>query len=112
MSERVPSINRLLKEELSQIILRELDFPRNVLITLTRVETSSNLFQSKAYISVLPDSYFDTVFRVLKRNVFNIQQKLNKKLKIRPVPKIMFMQETKTQEAERIEEILENVKNK
>lgn len=33
--------------------------------------------------------------KMLDRNVYNIQQIMNKKLKMRPVPKILFCKETK-----------------
>ncbi len=39
MSKRIPQVNQLIKKELSQIILREIEFPVGVLVTLTRVET-------------------------------------------------------------------------
>lgn len=102
-------VNQLIKKELNRIILREVDFPKNVLVTITRVETSSNLIQSKIYISAIPESQNPQVLEILNGQIYDIQQALNKRLKMRPIPKIIFMEEKKTQEAGRVEELLEKI---
>jgi ribosome-binding factor A len=112
VKDRVLRINELIKRELNDILLRELDFSRDILITLTRIDTSSNLVQSKAYISVFPESEGRKVFSFLGRDIFNIQQLLNKRLKIRPAPKIIFVKEKEVQRAEKVEEILEKINKK
>ena len=111
MRERVLNVNQLIKKEVSSIILREIDLNPNTIITITRVDTSPNLIQSKIYISIIPDDKFEIVFNIFKKNIYHIQQKLNKRLKMRPVPKILFIEEKKTKEAEKIEKILEELKN-
>jgi len=110
MVERIPRVNRLIREELSQILLKEVDFPENVLVTVTRVETSPDLNQAKAYISVMPAQRSEEVLNILNRTIYFIQQKLNKKLNMRPLPRLLFSKEEKTREAGRIEEILEKIK--
>ena len=110
--ERIQRVNQLIKKELSQIILREVNFPQNVLVTITRVEASRNLIQAKIYISVMPEEQNSQVFDVLKGQIYDIQQLLNKRLKMRPVPRIIFIKEEKTQEAGRIEELLEKIHKK
>jgi len=105
-------VNQLIKKELSQIILREASFAKGVLVTVTRVDTSPNLIQSKIYISVMPEDQNSQVLKVLDENIYGIQQLLNKRLNMRPIPKIKFVQEKKTIEAARIEELLENINKK
>ena len=112
MAKRIARVNQLIKKELSQIILREIDFPLGVLVTLTRVETSANLIDAKIYISVLPGSQSLKVFQILNSQIYNLQQRLNHRLKMRPIPKIKFLKEQETEEAGKIEEILEKLKNK
>jgi len=102
-------VNQLIKKELAQIILREINFPKDLLVTVTRVETSANLIQAKIYISVLPINKNSQVLEILNHQIYDIQQKLNKRLKMRPIPRIIFVQEKKTQEAGRIEELLEKI---
>ena len=111
MSNRIQRLNALIKMEMSQILLKELDFPNDVLITITRVETFANLSEAKIYVSAMPEDQIDKVFKILDRTIYDIQQKLNKRLKMRPVPRIKFEKEEMTREASRIEDLLEKLKN-
>lgn len=108
--ERIQRVNQLIKKELSQIILKEFDFPQGVLATLTRVESAGNLIQAKVYVSVLPETKSAEVLKNLNRRIYDLQQKLNRRLKMRPMPKIIFIEERATAEAGRVEELLETIK--
>ena len=110
MANRIERVNELIKREISQIILREIDLPGDILITVTRVEASVDLNQAKVYISVVPQNQFLKVLRVLDSRVYVFQQALNKRLKMRSIPKIRFVEEKTTTEAARIEELLEEIK--
>lgn len=112
MADRVLQVNRLIQEELSKIILREVEFPLGVLVTLTRVDTSSNIIESKVYISVMPGNRGEEVFMLLNKQIYFIQQILNKRLRMRPIPKIIFVAEKETVRAGKVEEILEKIKIK
>lgn len=107
---RVEKIQSLIQQELAKIILREMDFPSDVLVTITRAYVPSNLEVANVYISVLPEEKTSEVFQSLNHNIYSLQQFLNKKLRMRPVPKIQFFQEKKIAEAARIEELLAKVK--
>jgi len=110
MTKRIPRVNKLIKKELSQIILKEVEFPSGVLVTITRVETTSNLGEAKIYVSVMPEYRSSRVSQILNKQIYEIQQGLNKRLKMRPVPRIRFVKELKAKEAGRIEELLEKIK--
>ncbi|MDP2910397.1 MAG: 30S ribosome-binding factor RbfA [bacterium] len=110
MSNRIEKVNALIKKELSLILLREMDFSKDALITVTRVEAVPNLSEAKIYISTMPENKSDRVQEILKRKVYYIQQCLNKRLKMRPIPKIGFKKEGRTEQADRVEELLEQLK--
>lgn len=107
---RIQKINQLIKKELSQILLKEVDFPKDILVTLTGVETLVNLSGVKVYVSIIPEENIKEIIKILNRNLGQIQQKINKRLKLRIIPKIRFVEEIKTREAARIDELLERVK--
>ncbi len=107
---RIEKVNSLIQKELGNIILKEIDIFPGILLTITRVECSTNLFQCKVFISVIPEDRFEDVLALLKRHIYDLQQMLNKKMRMRPVPKIEFAKETKTAEAARIEELLQKIK--
>lgn len=110
MTKRLQKVNQLIKKELSQIILREIEFPAGVLVTITRVESAANLIQAKVFIGVIPEEKILEVLQILNYQIYQLQQKINKRLKMRPVPRLKFLGEKKTGEAGRIEEILEELK--
>lgn len=107
--KRIKQINELIKRELGQILLREAEFPPEVLVTITRVETTSDLEEAKVYISVMPESRNFEIAKILKKEIYEIQQGLNKRINMRPLPRIRFVEEVKTREADRIEELLEGI---
>lgn len=110
MSNRIQRVNSLIKNELSQILLKGTDFSKDILVTVTGVETSGNLNQAKVYISVMPENRTSKVLEILDRKIYDFQQELNKHLNMRPIPKIKFVREKKTEEAARVEELLEKIK--
>ena len=112
MGNRIPRINALIKRELSQIFLKEVDFPRGVLVTITKVGSSANLKEARVYISIMPDSKAGRISEILDKIIYGIQQSLNKRLRMRPIPRIRFEIEQKTKEAARVEELLEEAKGK
>jgi ribosome-binding factor A len=110
MSKRIQRLNELIKEELGKILLREGNFPKGVLVIITRVETSANLSEANVWISVLPEDQTEKIVAILNKIIYHLQQKINKTIRIKFVPKIRFLIETKTKEAARIEELLEKIR--
>ena len=94
MSKRISRLNKLIKEELGKILLKEGDFPKGVLVTITRVETLSNLSEAKVWVSVLPEDQGEKIVGNLNKRIYFLQQKINKILRMRIVPKIRFLIET------------------
>jgi len=111
MSKRIDRVNKLIKQTLSRILLKELDFDNETLITITRTNTAPDLSKSIVFVSVMPEKKTEQVMRFLHRNIYHLQQKVNKKLVMKRVPKIIFREETKTREADRIEKLLDELKN-
>lgn len=110
MSKRIQQVNALIKRELGQILLKEVEFSPDILVTVTRVETSPNLIESNIWVSVLPEKGLKRSLEILNKNIYILQQKLNQRLRMRPIPRIKFLEERKTKEAGQVEEILEKLK--
>jgi len=110
MSNRIDKVNSLLEHEIGKILLKDFAFNPNILVTLTRVECAANLFEAKAYVSVFPEAKSDGILNALQKSVYDIQYKINRTLKMRPIPKIKFVKETEISKAARIEELLVKAK--
>jgi len=108
-AERALRFNELIKEELGKILLDFLEAAPGILVTITRVVTTSDMFHSAVFISVYPMTETGKVLSKLSRHIYEIQQLLNKKLKIRPVPKIRFINDKSPEEAAEIEKLLKNI---
>jgi ribosome-binding factor A len=109
MPKRIEKVNSLLEQEIGKIILREFYFP-GIMITLTKVEASGNLFYAKAYISAYPDAKLDEIIEILNKGVARIQHEINEKLRMRPVPKIKFVKDKDIAKSGRIDELLNQLK--
>jgi ribosome-binding factor A len=106
MSNRIEKVNSLLQHEIGKIILRDFAFSPEILVTLTRVEVTANMIEAKAYISVFPEAKSEGIIRALSKSVYDIQYRINRTLRMRPVPKIKFVKETEISKAARVEELL------
>ena len=106
---RLEKLNMLLKEELARIINREIDFLSDTMMTVTRVETASDMHYADAFISVFGDDAKSAV-DILKKNVYDIQRILNRSLRMRPVPKIRFLVDEGEERRESIEKTLAELK--
>jgi len=109
-SQRIKKINELVKRELGRIILKEVGFPKTILVTLTSVQTAKDLRECKVFVSVIPERETENVFKILKKEIYNLQQILNRRLVMRPVPKIKFVKDKELKKAQRVEEILNIIK--
>ncbi len=86
---RAEKINILLREEVARILDRELEFPEGSLITITRSEISDDNHYAAVFVSIL-DTDPKRALEILGKNIYHIQQLLNRRLKMRPIPKIHF----------------------
>lgn len=108
--KRIQRFNQLIKKEISQIFLREIEFSAGILVTVTRVETAEDFLDSNIFVSVFPEENFSKTMDFLNRKTSFLQKKINKVLRIRPLPRLHFLPERETVKAGRIEEILEQLK--
>jgi ribosome-binding factor A len=110
MSRRIEQINELIQHELSNILSREAFFD-NYLVTITSVDCSPDLNQAKIGISVLPDKFFGSALKKIRQQSGLFSKLLNQKIKIRKIPKLIWVADTTEKEAAKIEKILDDIKN-
>lgn len=108
---RIEQLNVLLCEELAKIVDRELEFPEGALVTLTRVEITDDKLYASVYFSVMGGDPKE-VLEIFGKDIYNIQQILNKKLRMRPVPKIRFVPDQGEENREKVERAVAELKRK
>ncbi len=109
MSRRIEQVNKLIREEISKLFLREIEFPKGVIVTVARVKTSEDLKYAQIFVSVLPFKYSQEILKLLERNAPHLQSLLGGKLTIKFTPKISFTLDTTEEEVGEIEEILKEI---
>ena len=108
---RIEKLNILLKEELSKILDREIELPEDHLATITRVSVSPDAHYAAVFVSIL-GPHPKTALGNLSKNVYNVQQTLNRKVRMRPVPKIHFEIDEEEKRRESVEKSLADLKKK
>ncbi len=106
---RIARVNELVKETLAEIVSEEVDFPLGVFVTVTRVDTSADLRYARVFVSVFPEKKFSRAMELLKKKIYSIQRTFNKKLHMKPLPRIEFVVDKTESEADRIEKVLKNI---
>lgn len=110
LSERIKKLNNHLRDEVGKIIHDEIVLTDNILITVTDADVSPTLEHATIKISVYPKNKEKIVLEKIKEEIYQIQQVLNRRLVMRPVPKIRFEIDTSEERAGRIEEILQKTR--
>ena len=106
MSYKLEKLNELIKQVLGRIILEEEEFGQGVLATIMAAQTSEDGLNCKVTFSVFPDKKGPVVLEILNRHIYHLQQLVNKKLRMRPVPKIRFVLDQTEAEAQKLDELL------
>lgn len=104
---RVAKMNSLLKELIGQIIINYLE-PDFGLITVSRVECSSDLRWAKVWLSVFGGDE-DKVLTHLKRNLYEIQGEINRKVNKKIVPRLQLFFDQSPQYVQHMEEVMKKV---
>jgi len=110
MSHRIEQINEVIRHEISQLILTEVEFPKNCLVTITKVSTTPDLRHAKILISVMPVLFTAKALERLRKTAGNLQFQLNKKLSLKPLPRISFGIDATEKHAAEIEELVDRIK--
>lgn len=105
MNFRPLRVGKLLREELSKIVNREID-PRGALITITEVVVDGKLERAIVNVSVIPSSAGEERMKELHALQGRFQHLLMKKVQIRPFPRIEFKLDRGIEDAARVEKLL------
>lgn len=111
MSRRLQRLNVLLRQEISDLILRELRDPRMAeIVTLTRVRTSPDLATAIVYVSVMgeTDAKAATMDALTHAAPF-IRRQLTSRLTIRRIPDIHFVLDETMAEAAHVLDLMKRL---
>jgi ribosome-binding factor A len=104
MNFRSERVGKLIREELSKMILREVELP--ALVTITEVLIDKKLEGARVELSVIPASQEENVLAILKAKAGELQYMLLRKINIKPMPRIFFDIDHGFENAALVEKIL------
>lgn len=106
---RLDRINQLVRDELAELLRREIEVPPGSLLTITRVEVSPDIEHARVWVSVMPFDHSQEVLQLLQHRIGDLQRALNRKLVMEFVPRIRFLLDTTEDQAARIDELLDKL---
>ena len=118
-SQRQLRVGELVKQNLGELFIRnEAKIPsfNSKLITVTEVKMTPDLKTARVYVIPLGGTGTKETVRILTENSHLVRRSLSKRLDIKFLPKLTFVEDNSFEYAEKIEKIIkknkENDKNK
>jgi ribosome-binding factor A len=95
-SQRQLRVGELLRKELSETLVKN-DFHHsdlsNFSITVSQVVVTPDMKWARAFVSPLGGENFDEVMDYLNKNVFSIQKIIASKVRLKRMPKLVFIED-------------------
>ncbi|MCS7208658.1 MAG: 30S ribosome-binding factor RbfA [Fimbriimonadales bacterium] len=109
MGGRMERLESLLTAELSQVLLRDLSGQDLGLATITGVKIARDLSQATVYVSVFGDERRrKQTLENLQRSAGYIKGLLGKRLHLKRIPKLTFVDDPSLRDADRINRLLKD----
>jgi ribosome-binding factor A len=108
-SHRIEKINQLVRSHLDEIIQKNLSLKEGVFVTIAKVDTTGDLRYTRVFVSVFPEQDGTYVMRALEKELYSIQGQLNKKLKMKILPRVEFHLDHTESRADVIEKLLKEI---
>lgn len=108
-STRIAQINQFILRGLGSLLTKEVEFPKECLVTIRRVETSRDLRHASVFLSILPLHFQSEVLRILGRAKRNLQENLGTKLQTKFIPHLRWIVDPSEDHADRLSRILDGL---
>lgn len=109
MTRRTRQVGELLKEELTDIIRKEVKDPRIGFMSITEVDVTPDLRQARVYVSVLSEEERQGTMDALTSAAAFIRHHLKPRLRMRQIPMLEFRGDRSMEYAQHITETLREI---
>ena len=113
MPRRVDRINGLLRQEISELLSRQIKDPRlNAVVSITEVRTSSDLRNAQVYVSVMGDQETqDSALAGIQSAATYLRRELRDRLSMRYVPFLKFFLDKSIEDASQLLTIMDGIRD-
>lgn len=108
-SIKIERLNHAFQEETSMILMTEIKDEDIKFVTITGVETTSDLSYAKVYFTVLDDTKRKSTLEALNGAASFIRGKLAERVEVRHTPELKFIYDTSIEYGNHIDEIIDNI---
>ena len=108
-SVKIERLNDAFQEEISKILMLEIKDEDIKFVTITGVETTSDLSYAKVYFTVLDDSKKESTLEALNGAASFIRGKLSARVDVRHTPELKFIYDDSIEYGEHIEDIIDRI---
>jgi ribosome-binding factor A len=106
-SERLRRVNEAMREVLSDAITQDLKDPRVGFVTVTAVDTSSDLRHARVHVSVLGDETRQKLSLDAMRSAHGfLQRRVASQMRLKHTPQLTFLYDDTAERAARLEALL------
>ena len=110
MSQRSQRLDAQIRQELMDLLQREMKDPRVGFATITRVETARDLGSARVWVSVLgSDEEREQTMRALTTAAPWLRRKLAERLEIRTVPQLVLRRDDSIETGDRVLRLLRQI---
>jgi ribosome-binding factor A len=107
MTQRTDRIDQLLRQEIGEILARDLQDPRIGFVTITDVETAPDLSTARVWVSVIgqPEEREQTL-KALRRALPFVRHELGSRVRLRRIPELHLREDDTAQRGTRVLRLL------
>ena len=107
MTQRTDRIDQLLRQEIGEILTREVQDPRIGFVTITDVETAPDLSTARVWVSVIgqPDER-ELTLKALQRAMPFVRHELGTRVRLRRIPELHVRADDSAQRGTRVLRLL------
>ena len=109
---KIERLNHAFQEEISMILMTEIKDEDIRFVTITDVDTTTDLSYAKVYFTVLDDSKRQTTLQALNNASSFIRGNLSERVEVRHTPELKFIYDTSIDYGNRIESIIDDINKK
>lgn len=112
MTQRTQRLDAQIRQELMELLQREMKDPRLGFVTITSVETARDLGSARVWVSVLgSEEEREQTMRALSAAAPWLRRKLAERLEIRTVPQLMLRRDDSIETGDRVLRLLKEIED-
>jgi ribosome-binding factor A len=109
-SQRIRQINNALRDYMAVAIMRQVELPVGVVVSVTKVHTTADLRHAQVFLSIVPDNLAGSTLQLIKQQLSAIVTDVVDHITFRLVPQFHFKLDDTERKAAQIEALLDSLK--